>query len=214
MSCTPLSENHDHKDRLILFTRYPEAARVKTRLIPALGAEGACALHRQLVEQTVKQVDRLNALQPLSFEVRYTGGSPALMRKWLGPARELFPQGRGRLGLRMKRAFQQAFQAGFNRVILIGSDIPGLTPAILKKAFSALSFHDLVLGPARDGGYYLIGMTRPLPLLFQGIPWGTAFVFEATAGIARQSGLTPFLLEPLNDIDRPEDLLLCNDFKS
>jgi uncharacterized protein len=200
--------------RLILFTRYPKPAKVKTRLIPILGAEGACALHRDLVEHTVQQIDRLTAFQPLSVEVRYAGGNPALMRKWLGGAREYSPQGHGRLGLRMKCAFDQAFQAGFNRAVLIGSDIPGLNAEILKEAFFALLFHDLVLGPANDGGYYLIGMTRLLPPLFENIPWGTPVVLEKTLKVSRNLGLTIGLLEPLADIDRPDDLPLWEIFKT
>jgi uncharacterized protein len=210
---SPYLDDPAKKERLILFTRYPEVARVKTRLIPILGAEGACALHRTLAEHTIQQIDQLTAFQPLSFEVRYAGGNPALMRKWLGGAREFSPQGPGRLGLRMKHAFDQAFQAGFNRVVLIGSDIPGLNAKILKEAFSALQFHDLVLGPARDGGYYLIGMTRLFPFLFEGLPWGTPLVFKKTLGIAREAGLTLFLVDQLDDIDRPEDLTVYDKFK-
>ncbi|HMK66616.1 MAG TPA: TIGR04282 family arsenosugar biosynthesis glycosyltransferase [Thermodesulfobacteriota bacterium] len=192
--------------RLILFTRYPVPGRVKTRMIPVLGAEGSCSLHRSLVEHTILQINKLMVRYDLTFEVRYSGGNRTLMQKWLGEGREFSPQGRGSLGSRMKRAFDQAFRTGFTRVILIGSDIPGLNAEILRKAFSALSFHDLVLGPAGDGGYYLIGMTQCFPFLFDGIPWGESAVLEKTLDHARQSALKIDLLEKLDDIDRPSDL--------
>jgi uncharacterized protein len=211
-----LSENHPLKEKLILFTKYPRAGGVKTRMIPVLGAEGACALHQDLVEHTLQQVNQLMTRRPLSFEVRYSGGTRVLMQKWLGAGQEFSPQGRGSLGLRMKRAFDQAFQAGCSRVVLIGSDIPGLNAEILQEAFSALSSYDLVLGPARDGGYYLIGMPLFYPFLFDRIPWGESAVLKKTLALAlaRRSGLKISLLEELDDIDCPADLPVWEKFKT
>ncbi len=91
-------------------------------------------------------------------------------------------------------------------MVLIGSDCPEITAQILSSAFSQLTDYDLVLGPARDGGYYLIGLTAPYPELFQDLPWGTAAVLANTQTRAAQLGLKTALLEPLTDIDRPEDL--------
>jgi uncharacterized protein len=214
MLSSKISDDHALKALLILFTKYPKAGRVKTRLIPVLGAEESCSLHRGLVEHTILKANQLMARQNLDFEVRFSGGSRALMQKWLGEGLEFSPQGRGSLGARMKRAFDQAFRSGFTRVILIGSDIPGLNAEILQEAFFALSVHDLVLGPARDGGYYLIGMTHCLPFLFEGIPWGGSMVLEKTLNLARQSELKIHLLEKLDDIDRPADLSVWEKFRA
>jgi uncharacterized protein len=200
-------------ERLILFTRYPETGKVKTRLIPALGPEGSCELHRRLTELAVKQIRELSSLRPLSIEVRFEGGTEDLMREWLGDGFDFFSQGQGDLGIRMARAFQEAFQSGFDSVVLIGSDCPAQTSTILQQAFEGLKCHDLVLGPALDGGYHLIGLQRLYPL-FSNIPWGSAEVFDRTQEIAQALGLKVFLLEPLRDIDRPEDLSFWEPIKA
>ncbi len=116
------------------------------------------------------------------------------------------PQSEGDLGQRMLSAFVASLSQGRRRVVLIGSDCPEITAPILSSAFALLTDHDLVLGPARDGGYYLIGLTAPYPELFQDMPWGTAAVLTKTQTKAARLGLKTALLEPLTDIDRPEDL--------
>jgi uncharacterized protein len=198
---------------LILFTRYPVAGEVKTRLIPALGPEGSSELHRKMTEYTVQRLRIYSAACPEVFEVRYEGGNEALMKQWLGSDLHFHSQGSGDLGLRLERAFREAFQSGNNRVVIVGSDCPGLTPEILRQAFGGLVDHDLVLGPARDGGYYLIGLIRCLSPLFVDIPWGTEEVFNRTQETAQRLGLSQFVLEPLDDIDRPQDLPVWEKFK-
>jgi uncharacterized protein len=200
------SDQNNGSERVILFTRYPEPGKTKTRLIPALGQAGACALHRRMTEETANKLRELSLLRPLSNEIRYSGGTQDLMQAWLGSGWHFATQGPGHLGLRMERAFQEAFQAGCLRVVLIGSDCPGLTPELLKKALDNLARHNLVLGPARDGGYYLIGMRRLLRPLFVDIPWGTEKVYLKTLEAARNLELNVLSLETLDDIDRPEDL--------
>jgi uncharacterized protein len=199
-------------ERLIIFTRYPEPGKTKTRLIPALGANGAAALQQLMTEHTVRQVRSLDRL--LSVEIRFTGGnSPTqtrqkhrLMQDWLGRSLTYEPQAQGDLGMRMAQAFQAAFTSGCDRVVTIGTDCPSLDATRLAQAFDALRTHDLVLGPATDGGYYLIGLKRLEPTLFQGIAWGTSEVFRKTVEAANQAGLSIAYLDPLTDIDRPEDL--------
>lgn len=205
----PFSAN---SDRLILFTRYPVAGEVKTRLIPALGPGGSCELHRKMTEHTVQQIRIFSAACPEVFEVRYQGGNEALMKQWLGSDLFFASQGNGDLGLRLERAFQETFQSGAKRVVTVGSDCPGLTPEILRQAFDGLVDHDLVLGPARDGGYYLIGLNRCLSPLFVDIPWGTDEVFIRTRDTAQRLDLSQYLLEPLDDIDRPQDLPVWEKF--
>jgi hypothetical protein len=112
----------------------------------------------------------------------------------------------------MVRAIAEAFQSGGERIILVGTDCPGLTDGLVRTAFEALVRNDLVLGPANDGGYYLIGVRRVIPQLFSEIPWGTRQVLEKTLRIADQMQLRVFLLEPLDDVDRPEDLPVWESF--
>jgi rSAM/selenodomain-associated transferase 1 len=194
-------------ERLIVFTRYPEPGRTKTRLIPALGVQGAANLQRQMTEHTLKQVRELQCLRPISVEVRFDGGDLTLMQDWLGHDIVYQPQGSGDLGARMGRSYQTAFGAGIDRVVIIGTDCPGLNAKLMEQAFHQLhTAHDLVLGPAIDGGYYLIGICRFIPELFSGISWGTAEVLQQTVNIAQNLNLSLTYLTPLADVDRPEDL--------
>jgi len=192
-------------ERLIVFTRYPEPGKAKTRLIPALGAEAAAALHRQMTELTLTQVTLLQH-RALTVEVWFTGGDRALMQTWLGENLLCQPQPEGALGDRMAQAFQAAFDDGVAAAIIIGTDCPELTSALLAEAFQALQQTDLVLGPATDGGYYLIGLRQMVPDLFQSIAWSTDQVFQQTVAIASRLNLSLTSLPTLTDIDRPEDL--------
>jgi rSAM/selenodomain-associated transferase 1 len=192
---------------LIIFTRYPEPGKTKTRLIPALGAEGAATLQRQMTEHTLDQVKELQAKRLVSVEVYFVGGNQQLMQSWLGTSVIYRQQGDGDLGRRMAIAFQTALEAGKQRVVVIGTDCPDLKAQLMVKAFHALEQHDLVLGPAQDGGYYLIGLCRLIPELFTGISWSTAEVLQQTMSIAQRLELAVAYLPMLSDVDRPEDLV-------
>ena len=199
------------QSRLIIFTRYPEAGATKTRMIPELGARGAADLQRQMTEHILTRVDELRKLKLLSVEVRYDGGSEKRMMEWLGPGFSYCHQGSGDIGRRMERALMTAFEQGCETVVIIGSDIPDITTDIMLKAFAALEQNDLVLGPAEDGGYYLIGGHRKAfrhwnPQIFKDISWGTDRVLPQTLDIAHKQGLQYNLLDTLRDVDRPEDL--------
>lgn len=193
-------------ERLIVFTRYPVPGLTKTRLIPALGATGAAELHRQMATRTLAEVDKLSRTDGLETEVRFEGGSELAMGEVFGTGRTYRPQGDGDLGARLTRAVADAFGAGGERVVVVGTDCPDLTADLIASAFDHLRGSDLVLGPAVDGGYYLIGLRRVAPSLFSGISWGTGDVLEATLGAARRAGMSVELLRPLADVDRPEDL--------
>ncbi|NEO53416.1 MAG: glycosyltransferase [Okeania sp. SIO3B5] len=192
--------------QLIIFTRYPEPGKTKTRLIPALGAEGAANLQRQMTETTVKKANKLFDFISLSVEVRFVGGDLQLMKNWLGSDLKYQEQGIGDLGERMARAFQSAFNRGMKSAIIIGIDCPSLTPEIILQAFTKLTQSDVIIGPATDGGYYLIGLRKITPELFQGINWGTSEVLSKTVAIAQSLKLAINYLPKLSDIDRPEDL--------
>lgn len=192
-------------EQIIVFTRYPEPGKTKTRLIPALGAEGAAELQQQMTEHTLRQIRQIER-PSLSVNVRYTGGNLALMRSWLGSSWHYTPQGEGDLGDRLERAFAAAFDAGIDWAIAIGIDCPGLDARRLTQALQGLRSHDIVLGPAADGGYYLIGMRQFRPELFQTIAWSTAVVFQQTLEVVQRSQQSVLILDELADVDRPEDL--------
>ncbi|MBP1716021.1 MAG: hypothetical protein H6Q42_4224, partial [Deltaproteobacteria bacterium] len=183
-----------------------EPGKSKTRLIPALGEAGAAELHRQMVEHTLSWAKELRNRLPLSIEIRYTGRPLEPFRRWLGPTFLYSEQGEGDLGQRMLRALQDAFRMKMKKVLLIGTDVPDLSANLIEGALILLNSSDLVLGPADDGGYYLIGLQRAIPQLFQEIPWGTEEVFRKTQQIAKAARLSYSLLPSLPDVDRPEDL--------
>ncbi len=181
--------------RVVLFTRWPEPGRAKTRLIPALGADGAAALHRRLTERILCEMRRAG----LPMEVRTTGAAPTAFRAWLGEGPAYLDQGEGDLGVRLLRAAAPP-------VLFIGADIPDLAAAHLLQAAAALRDVPAVIGPAEDGGYTLLGLRDPMPFLFSDMPWGTDQVFSLTVGRLAARGIAPALLPMLADLDRPEDL--------
>jgi len=191
---------------LLIFTRYPVPGRVKTRLIPALGPEGAAQLMARLTAHTLSRAQTFANRHRLSLVVYYDGGSISRMRDWFGPHLRYRPQISGDLGQRLRAALAETLAAGPQPVVIIGSDCPDLSAAILAAAFQQLADHDLILGPALDGGYYLIGLKALHPELFQHIAWGTDQVLAQTQAKAFGLGLRTALLPVLRDIDRPADL--------
>jgi len=199
------------KERLIVFARYPEPGTTKTRLIPLLGANGAADLQRKMTENAVSQMESFSASPQIAVEIHYEGGDEDLMKNWLGHDFVYRPQAGEDIGVRMHRSFEEAFKQGSDSAVIIGTDIPGISSAVIQNAFDALKQNSMVLGPAKDGGYYLIGLKRDIsshviPDLFSGIKWGTGTVLNETIRIARDSGLCFSLLKVLEDVDRPEDL--------
>jgi uncharacterized protein len=188
---------------LLVFTRYPEPGTTKTRLIPALGPEGAADLHRRMAEQTVAEAKKLSEV---TIEVQFVGGDRGRMQSWLGDELCYQPQSSGDLGDRLSEAFRLAFDRAADSVIAIGTDCPDVNADLLLAAFEQLKTYDLVIGSATDGGYYLIGCRCFVPDLFVGITWSTAVVFRQTIAIAKHLGLSIAFLPTLSDIDRPEDL--------
>jgi len=192
--------------QLIIFGRYPAVGRTKTRLIPVLGPAGAAALQKRLTEQTVATACHRLMKRGVRRVLCHEGGDTHRFERWLGKGKlDYTPQATGDIGRRMFAAIKQAFDQGARRIILIGTDIPGITGKILDQAFASLDSHDLVLGPSTDGGYWLVGMNRPVDI-FGGIAWSQADVLEKTLKIARQKRQRIELLDPLTDLDTPADL--------
>jgi hypothetical protein len=191
---------------LIVFTRYPVAGQAKTRLIPALGAEGAANLHRRMTEAAIAQAKPLK----VDILIDFTGATLDQMQSWLGADLHYRSQCPGDLGDRLIHACQTAFDQGYESVVMIGTDCPGLDAETLAIAFERLIASEMVIGPTTDGGYYLIGLRRPIEELFTGIAWSTEIVFQQTLSIAQALQLSIAKLPLLSDVDRPEDLAgLC-----
>jgi rSAM/selenodomain-associated transferase 1 len=194
------------REWLIIFTRFPQLGSAKTRLIRALGARAAMELHREMTLDTVNMARGFAAERGSAPLVFFTGGSSADMARWLGSDLTYRPQEGENLGERLAIAFGQGFAQGIERIVAIGTDCPALDRVGLAQAFAELSTHDLVLGPATDGGYYLIGIREDCPDLFRNIDWGTDRVCRQTLAAAQNLGLSVHTLKTLPDVDRPEDL--------
>ena len=188
---------------LLIFAKAPRPGAVKTRLARTLGNERAAALYRRMGRLVIDRV----ADAPATVTVCYTpDGAEEEVREWLGlgVARH-WPQGSGDLGVRMSRMFDRAFESS-GRAIVIGTDAPAVDEKTIRRALQALDSADVVLGPSRDGGYYLLGLRRPRPELFTGIRWSTGSVMSETVERARASGLDVTFLEVESDIDTAADL--------
>ncbi|MFW5803574.1 MAG: TIGR04283 family arsenosugar biosynthesis glycosyltransferase [Verrucomicrobiota bacterium] len=192
---------------LILFARFPVAGQAKTRLIPALGPEGAARLHRRLAEHAAN-VARAARQGKASVAICFTGAARRDFRAWLGDDLRYVHQRGGDLGARMHHAFANAFDHGAERVLVVGTDVPDVSADLLRRAIGALDHCDGVLGPAADGGYYLIGLKNSCRELFEDIDWGTERVAEQTRAAGRRLGLKLTEMPELNDVDRPEDATL------
>lgn len=194
-------------ETLIIFSRYPQPGTTKTRMIPALGADGAARLQRKMTEHTLNTAKQLLSNRDITIEIHFAGGDIELMEQWLGKL-QYIPQVAGDLGEKMRSAFDRAFSLGSQRVVTIGIDCPDIDSTILNDAFSSLQTHNLTLGSAEDGGYYLIGLNHSVPQLFNNINWGTERVLKQTKNIAEKLNLQVHYLPTLSDVDRPEDLAI------
>jgi rSAM/selenodomain-associated transferase 1 len=189
------------KKLLIIFTKNPEKGKVKTRLASFVGEDVALLVYQNLLLNTLQNVT------DLAFD-KCVAYSDYINRHDIWDNKRFMKciQSGDDLGERMHNAFTLAFNKKYEQICLIGSDIPKLTSTIIEQAFQHLYDHDLVIGPAVDGGYYLIGMKHPHPELFEGIPWSTNQVFHKTLNIAKKQQLRFATLPTLYDIDKFEDI--------
>ena len=188
--------------------RWPAPGRCKSRLAAGIGSRRAAAVQRELCLHTCAVARQAQRRLAFALVLAAQGPGPRALARW---AAELgcdgaVAQGRGSLGVRLQRQLLRARRRGAGKVVLVGSDLPGLEAADLEQAFRALDRAPLVLGPAADGGYWLIGLDGSWPQLFSGIPWGSARVLEHTSGAAARLGLQPRWLSCRHDLDRPADL--------
>jgi rSAM/selenodomain-associated transferase 1 len=190
-------------ESLLVFLKAPRPGQVKTRLAATLGNEAACVIYRRLVETVL---DRISALPNVRLVYAPADGEVEIL-SWARPGWDIHPQEAGDLGQRLHLAFLDAFTRGAQRVVIIGSDCPAITTSDITAAWSALRTADVVLGPAKDGGYWLIGLGQPQPVLFENIAWSTTTVFRDTLESAKGAGLKISILRELPDVDTEADWL-------
>ena len=188
---------------ICLFVKAPVAGRVKTRLMPAIGARACADLYQAMAEDTFAVASQV---PDTSVSVAYEASPDFPAPDWLPGVRAWFPQEGAGLGDRLSQAVRVAFAAGAGPLLVIGSDLPSLTTELLGKAFALLESAPLVLGPSADGGYYLIGLRDPRIELFNGIAWSTPRVFAQTVERAAEAGLGYRRLPVRRDLDTPADL--------
>ena len=195
--------------QLIVMARWPAPGRCKRRLAQELGAARAAQIQARLTVHTLAAAREARQGHGLELVLAVEGLGSRAARRWgqaHGADRTVL-QGRGALGLRMQRQFQRAAREGASQMVLIGSDLPQLEASDLSAAFTVLGQRRGVLGPALDGGYWLIGLRRPEPELLAGIDWGSALVLEQTVAAMARRGLEPGLLSRRGDLDWARDLL-------
>jgi len=186
------------KEVVLVFQKNAILGKVKTRLASGMGDLRALEIYKHLIQSTY------SVLEDVSAPV-WTCFSDFIPETVNPPIAKSFVQEGQDLGQRMANAFARSFESGMEKVVLIGTDCPTLQSQHLNQAFEALTNSDLVLGPATDGGYYLIGMKRRSDYLFEGISWSTAEVLSQTLAVATAHGLDFTLLDELSDIDTQED---------
>ena len=202
---TPCAAKMPEKQKsLIYFVKYPEPGKVKTRLAKSVGFEKAARIYRDLAEANlavlastrVEGVRVLVAFDPPEREIAF--------KKWLSASYHYFPQRGENLGSRLKNAFAYVFDTFGGDVIVSGSDTLGLRKDLILSAFNLLAKNKVVLGPAKDGGYYLVGLSEVVSNLFRDIPWSSNQVMERTLQRVREQSLVYALLPELEDLDEYE----------
>ncbi len=191
------------KQQLLIFLKYPTPGQVKTRLAAALGDAAAADVYRTCVESTLRAMQRFR-----QEAVLWVAQAEALeaCRRWLGPEWNFQKQQGDSLGERLIHATAQAFAQGAGSLVVIGTDSPWLNAQTVEDAFRSLRQNDVVLGPSEDGGYYLIGLSRHLPGIFENIAWSTANVYRQTLENAKRLGLFVESLAMGYDVDTIADL--------
>ena len=188
-----------HKNLIITFTRNPELGKVKTRLAKTIGEASALAIYIKLLEHTESVLRNINSDKAVYYSVKIREND-----LWDSNIYQKHQQFGDDLGIRMQNAFKAGFDTGYNKIVIVGSDLHDLQPKHITQAFEALDKNDVTIGPAEDGGYYLLGMKTLHKDVFENKNWGTETVFDDT--IKNLKNESVFLLEQLNDVDTYEDI--------
>lgn len=188
-----------NKNLIITFTRNPELGKVKTRLAKTIGEASALAIYIKLLEHTESVLRNIDSDKAVYYSVKIREND-----LWDSNIYQKHQQFGDDLGIRMQNAFKAGFDAGYSKIVIVGSDLHDLQPKHITQAFDALDTNDVTIGPAEDGGYYLLGMKTLYKDVFENKNWGTETVFDDT--IKNLKNESVFLLEQLNDVDTYEDI--------
>lgn len=191
------------ENALIIFLKYPEPGKVKTRLAQEVGAEKAAGLYRLFAEAVLRQTVDKNYKR---FVFYFPPENRDKIINWIGSGPEFYPQTGNNLGERLVDAFNRIFQRGAKRVVVIGTDSPQIDSGIILRAFGELGKNQCVIGPSHDGGYYLLGLSSFQKDIFQDIDWSTDKVLKQTTDRLDRPGISFSLLDKLFDIDTISDL--------
>lgn len=191
--------------RLIIYAKVPRSGQVKTRIAAEIGNGRAAEIYRAMLSGFLARLRGLR--RRWHMEIHFTPpDQEALLVPEVPPGIPRVPQADGDLGARLKASFASAFQAGRDPCVIIGTDSPDLPVRFIQEALDNLATHDVVVGPAKDGGYYMIGLRQPLPALFEGIPWSSPDVCQSTLRKAQQLGKTCYTTPQWTDVDTLADL--------
>ena len=188
------------KNLLMIFVKNRQAGKVKTRLAKTVGDDKALEIYEKLKSHTLEVAAEVDADREIWYS-DYLGEEQ--LKEGIFQGKVQIGDG---LGVRMKHAFNQGFENGAENVVIIGSDCISITQSHIREAFAFLEEADAVIGPAKDGGYYLLGLSKMIPKLFENINWSTESVFDQTLEALRNNENSYQLLEMLNDIDTESDL--------
>lgn len=194
--------------QLGVFVRVPEPGAAKTRLTPPLSPEGASRLYAAFIRDLLSRVSRLKKVRGTVF---YTGGEPDALTDMIPTSYQMIPQEGTSLGDRLAAAFGRLLVGEGRSAVIIGSDSPDIPIQYVKRAFLKLKHKDVVLGPAADGGYYLVGLRAANPAVFEGVEWGERTVLAQTLQRVKSQGFTLSVLPLWYDVDTPASLQLLRD---
>ncbi|MBU3821037.1 TIGR04282 family arsenosugar biosynthesis glycosyltransferase [Flavobacteriaceae bacterium XHP0103] len=197
------------KKALIIFTKNPELGKCKTRLAKTIGNKAALEVYKHLLQHTSTVTEQIQADKFVFY-------SESIRKNDIWDDiifRKKFQQGND-LGDKMKQAFNELFQSGYEKVVIIGSDLFDLEVGHINNAFDALDTTQCVLGPAQDGGYYLLGLTKMLPFIFENKSWSTSKLWTETLNDLKENSVAFTTLEILNDIDTFDDLTASKSYQS
>ncbi len=194
------------KSALIIFAKYPEPGKVKTRLAAAIGQENACRVYKEFVSWLLERILSQRLFDEVAFAVSPGERVAEFSQLFPGADRYVAQNSAHDLGGRMAEVLQTWQDRGFQRTLIVGTDSPNMPMAYLRQALDALAEHEVVFGPAEDGGYYLVGQRAAVPGLFDGIRWSTDSVLRESLERVRQSGVRCFLLPEYYDVDDRQTL--------
>ncbi|SFD43370.1 hypothetical protein SAMN04489722_109141 [Algibacter lectus] len=195
-----------NKELVIVFVKNIKLGKVKTRLAATIGNQGAFDVYTQLVDVTEKAIKTIKADKRIYFS------EAVVENTWKNNVKAV-QQGES-LGDRMSHAFKQGFEDGYDRIVLIGSDLPDITESQINAGLQALKSNEVVFGPAEDGGYYLVGFSKFHDFVFQNKPWSQDNLLEETLNELKENRVSFSTLETLNDIDTFEDLIASKFYQS